>query len=377
MAGSCLVGMTPLATAATPTPTSTHVCDAPAEGFASCLAMAVTDARGKIARFAGPTAAGFTPTDVQTAYNLSGLQSGGRTVAIVDAFGYPSLESDLATYRANYGLPACTTGNGCLQILDQRGGHSLPPYDSGWALEQSLDVDAVSATCPDCKIVMVQADSNSWENLGTAVNLAASLPGVVAISNSYAGGDGTEMSYYNHPGIAITAATGDWGWQGGAYPAIDSHVVAVSGTSVTRDGSARGYSETTWSDTGSGCSNYVPKPKWQNKSRIDTHCSKRAMGDVSAASDPNLGGLNIVFNGGWAQVGGTSEATPIIAAVYALSGKTKGYPAKKLYKKKKAKKGLYDITTGSNGSCGVPICGARKGWDGVTGMGTPKGIKAF
>jgi len=358
-----------------------HACAAPAKpGFAQCHAVTASDASGKAivrqSSKAQPFAAGFTPTDVQKAYNLTGLSASGRTVAIVDAFGYPNLESDLATYRANYGLPACTTSNGCFKRMDQNGGSTNPPYDQGWAIEQALDVDAVSAACPDCKILVVQASSNSYSDLGTAVNRAAMQPGVSAISNSYGGCCGIhDMSAWNHAGIAVVASTGDSGYDTGSYPASDDHVVAVGGTSVTRDSSTRGYHETAWSGAGSGCG-VNPKPAWQ--SRADTHCSTKASADVSAAADPSLGGLVIYCGsacGGWAQYGGTSEASPIIGAVYTLSGNTTGYPAKMAYGKKK--KFLYDVTSGSNGSCGVPLCTARTGWDGPTGMGTPHGIRAF
>ena len=348
-----------------------HACSVSvAPGHVTCHALVVTGPSGAIVRSTKPLDAAFTPTDIQTAYSLTGLSSGGRTVAIVDAYGYPALESDLATFRSTYGLPACTTGNGCLTILDQSGGHNYPPYNSGWALEQALDVDAVSAACPDCKILMVQGNAATFGDLETAVNTAAAHAGVVAISNSYSGGNQGNQSAYNHPGIAITASTGDSGFDPGAYPASDTHVVAVGGTSVFRDGSSRGYSETAWNGAGSGCGGNA-KPKWQN--RANTTCSSKASSDVSAAADPSYGGLNIYF-GGWIQVGGTSESSPIIAAVYALSGNTKKYPAKIPYKNSSQ---LYDITSGSNGGCGTPVCTARVGWDGPTGVGTPHGVAGF
>ncbi len=348
-------------------------------GHATCYATGLATASGKVIVSASPNvepfAAGFTPTDVQKAYKLTGLSSSGRTVAIVDAYGYPNLASDLATYRSNYGLPACTVANGCLKIMDQNGGTNYPPYNSGWAVEQALDVDAVSAACPDCKILVVQATTNSFANLEAAVNRAALQGGVAAISNSY--GCGCNLpnnSAYKHPGIAVTASTGDSGFDGGSFPSTDTHVVAVGGTSVTRDGSARGYHETVWSGAGSGCGSNN-KPRWQNAA--NTTCTTKATADVSAAADPNLGGLLIYCGtacGGWAQYGGTSEASPIIGAVYALSGNTVKYPAKFAYQN--AGK-LFDVTSGSNGSCGVPVCSARAGWDGPTGMGTPKGVGAF
>ncbi len=353
-------------------PSTVRVCAArPAPGFATCLAIAVAGPEGRIAMSSRPLAAAFTPTDIQSAYNLTGLKSGGRTVAIIDAYGYPTLESDLALYRSTYGLPKCTTGNGCLTIMNQNGGSKPPDTNSGWDVEQALDVDAVSAACPDCHILVVQAKNASLYNLGAAVNRAAIQKGVVAISNSYtARKDRHKNTAYNHRGIAITAATGDSGYQGGAYPADDLHVVAVGGTSVTKSGST--YTEAAWSGAGSGCAADMKVPHWQVG--VDTTCSTRAMSDVAAAADPNLGGLSIVLNGHFEQVGGTSEATPLIAAVFALSGNTHRYPARNLYENPQF---LNDITSGSNGSCGSPLCDAGAGWDGPTGMGTPNGVKAF
>lgn len=347
----------------------------PKPGHASCYAMAVTAAIGKISTSVHPLQTAFTPSDIQSAYGLTGLKSNGRTVAIVDAYGYPGLASDLATFRSTYGLPAC--GSGCLKIVGQSGGNPPAGNDggTGWDVEQALDVDAVSSACPDCHILVVEATSNSFSGLEQAENTAAATSGVVAISNSYGGGNGSNTSAYNHKGIAITASTGDDGYQGGSYPASDTNVVAVGGTSVTR---SSGYPETAWSGAGSGCGTN-PQPKWQKS--VGTTCNTHAQADVSAAADPNLGGLNVycaslAYEGcsGFAQIGGTSESSPLIAAVFALSGKTKGYPAKYLYKNPG---GLNDITSGSNGGCGVPLCTARVGWDGPTGMGTPNGVSSF
>ncbi len=349
-------------------------------GHASCFAMAVTAANGKLASSAKPMQSAFTPTDIQSAYGLTGLKSNGRTVAIVDAYGYPGLASDLAKFRSTFGLPACTTSGGssaCLRIVGQAGG--TPPAGNdggnGWDVEQALDVDAVSAACPDCRILVVEGNAATFADLEQAENTAAATSGVVAISNSYGGGNSGNNAAYNHKGIAITASTGDNGFNGGQYPASDTHVVAVGGTSVTR---SAGYPETAWSGAGSGCGTN-PQPRWQQS--VGTTCHTHAQADVSAAADPNLGGLDIYcaslsFDGcsGFLQVGGTSESSPIIAAVYALSGNTARYPAKYPYKDRAD---LNDVTSGSNGGCGVPLCQARRGWDGPTGLGTPNGVAAF
>ncbi len=352
-----------------------HVCAAhPKPGFASCLAMTLAGSNGKVVQSSAPITAAFTPTDIQKAYNLKGLKSGGATVAIVDAYAYPTLEADLSAYRDFYNLPKCTTGNGCLKVIGQDGGKPPTQVDAGWDFEQALDLDMVSAACPDCKLLMVESDDNHNKNIGRAVDQAAKGKGVVAISNSY-GSDGLDVHNrhaYIHPGIAIVAATGDHGWKGASIPASFTSVVAVGGTSIVPDGSARGYSETVWSGSGSGCSVKDPAPKYQDTKA--TKCKGDAMADVAGPANPGAGGLSVYYSGHFTVVGGTSESTPMIAAVYALSGKVDGYPGS--YPWSNPSK-LYDITTGSNGACGAPLCTAGKGWDGPTGLGTPNGDGAF
>ena len=324
------------------------------------------------------TPRGMSASQLQDAYNVAGATSGGRTVAVVDAYGYPSLERDLGVYRSTMGLPPCTSASGCLTVVNQSGGTSLPRFNSGWAGEQALDVDAVSAICPDCKILVVQASSASIANLGTAVNTAARM-GARAISNSYGGGDlsdSTYGSYYNHQGIAVTASTGDNGYQGASFPASSAYVTAVGGTTLKAASNTRGWSETAWSGAGSGCStvNAAVAPSSL------TGCSKRAIADVSAAADPANGGMAVVFpststSSSWTQVGGTSESSPIIASVYALSGNTSGYANALPYQHASS---LNDVTSGSNGSCPTTQwCHAGQGWDGPTGLGTPNGTGAF
>ncbi|HWJ82938.1 MAG TPA: hypothetical protein VNS55_11940 [Nocardioides sp.] len=358
-----------------------RVCALPASGVAACHAKVLVDAKGAVPASTTPAASAMSPAELQDAYKLAGATSGGRTVAIVDAYGYPSLEQDLATYRSYWGLPACTKANGCLRVIDQRGGTAYPRFDTGWAGEQALDVDAVSAICPDCKILVVQADTPSFANLGTAVQTAAKQAGVVAISNSYGGSDAADSTYgayYNHPGIAVTASTGDNGYQGGSYPASSSYVTAVGGTSLFAASNTRGWTESVWSGAGSGCSSY--NAALSAAAGFDTGCAKRAMADVSAAADPSNGGMAVYYptsrrSSTWAQVGGTSESAPIIASVYALSGNTAGYANAIPYSHAA---NLFDVTTGSNGTCPTTQwCNARAGWDGPTGLGTPNGTGAF
>ncbi len=359
-----------------------RVCATAVKHQAACHAEILVDAHGVAPAASAPPAGALTAAQLEDAYKLTGLVSGGRTVAIVDAYGYPNLERDLGVFRTKFGLPACTKANGCLKIMNQTGStKTLPGFNAGWGGEQALDVQAVSAACPDCKIVMVQANTPSFANLGTAENTAAAQPGVVAISNSWGGSDAADTTYakyFNHPGIAITASTGDNGYQGASYPASSSYVTAVGGTSLVASATTRGWSETVWSGSGSGCSTI--NTALPAAAAFNTGCPKRAMADVSAAADPGKGGLAVYyptnrFSSTWGQIGGTSEASPIIAAVYALSGNTAGYANGLPYANPGS---LFDVTSGSNGSCPtVQWCTGGAGWDGPTGLGTPNGVGGF
>ncbi|WP_232240689.1 S53 family peptidase [Kutzneria sp. 744] len=354
------------------TVTTVHSCAAtPAPGYAACTALRRTDAG---ARSFGPAVSGLTPANLQSAYKLS-AGGAGKTVAIVDAQDDPNAEKDLGTYRSNFGLPACTTANGCFKKVNQTGGTSYPTGDTGWSEEISLDLDMVSAVCPQCHILLVEATSASYANLGTAVNEAVKL-GATAVSNSYGGGESSAETsydtYYNHPGVAITVSSGDSGY-GVEYPAASRYVTAVGGTHLTAGGGTRGWTETAWSGAGSGCSAYEPKPTWQK----DTSCSRRTVADVSAVADPATGVAVYDSYGesGWLVFGGTSVASPIVASVYALSGNVSGVPASLAYSHTGS---LFDVTSGSNGSCGgTYLCTAKTGYDGPTGLGTPNGTGAF
>ncbi len=349
----------------------------PTRGAATCFARHLVPNAG-VQPQATTAPAGLSPADIRSAYKLTTSSSGGRTVAIVDAYGYINAERDLSVNRSTFNLPPCTTASGCLTIRNQNGGTSLPRVDVGWSQEQALDLDAVSAACPDCKILLVQASTASFANLGTAVNTAAATPGVVAISNSYGGGDAPDSTYgkyYNHPNIAVTASTGDNGYQGGSYPASSGYVTAIGGTTLKTSSDARGWAETVWSGSGSGCSTSNKAPVGQTYTM--THCSGRAMADVSAVADPYTG-LAVYAptsrnSSSWAQYGGTSLSSPLVASVYAMSGNTGGYANAIPYANAGS---LFDVTSGNNGSC-TYWCGAASGWDGPTGLGTPNGTSAF
>jgi subtilase family serine protease len=352
---------------------SERTCGAVPAGYAACFARVVTDASGKPQ--ATTTPSGYGPADLRSAYNLGSASGAGKTVAIVDAYDDPTAEQDLAVYRSYYGLPACTTANGCFRKVNQTGGTTPPKADAGWATEISLDLDMVSAACPACNILLVEASSSSFANLGAAVNYAAGQ-GVAAISNSYGGSDSSQLSAYDHPGIAITASTGDAGY-GVESPASFKTVVAVGGTSLSKASTARGWTESAWSGAGSGCSTLNAKPTWQTSA---TQCSGKANADVSAVADPNTGvavydSTRYQGRAGWQVYGGTSASSPIVASVYAMGGNLSGYPASYTWAHASS---LNDVTSGSNGSCSTAVwCTAGTGWDGPTGLGTPNGTGAF
>ncbi|WP_405660228.1 peptidase S8 [Streptomyces sp. NBC_00079] len=386
----------------------TKACAAtPKKGYAACNALRVTGGttafmekqaalKGSTPKTVKPNATsdaptGYGPSDIQSAYGLTNAAASngsGKTVAIVDANDDPNAEADLATYRDQYGLPACTTANGCFKKVSQTGSTtSLPSADSGWAGEISLDLDVVSATCPNCNILLVEATSASDANLGTAVNEAVKL-GAKFVSNSYGGAESSsdttyDSSYYNHPGVAITASAGDSGF-GAEYPAASKYVTAVGGTALKTSSNSRGWTESVWNTsstegTGSGCSTVDAKPTWQT----DTGCTKRMIADVSAVADPATGVSVYDSYGsdgtGWNTYGGTSASSPLIASVYALAGTpgSSDYPSQYPYNAA-GTSALNDVTSGSNGSCSTSyFCTAKSGYDGPTGWGTPEGLDAF
>lgn len=391
-----MVSATAIAAEASPVPASQahidRVCATAPVGYAACNAWIRTDlvpAAGVTPAAATPS--GLTPADLVSAYNiasLSGSAGAGRTVGIVDAFDDPTAFNDVNVYRAQFGLPAlasCTpstvnaSSTPCFAKSDQNGGTRFPRKDGGWAQEISLDLDMASAICPNCNILLVEASSNSLLNLGTSVNTAVRL-GADVVSNSYGGSEysgetSDENTFFNHPGVAITASSGDSGF-GVEFPAASRFVTAVGGTSLRAASNARGWTETAWNGAGSGCSAFVPKPSWQT----DTGCARRTVADVSAVADPATGVAvfdSTSFQGlsGWLVFGGTSVSSPIVASVYALTDTASVNGANLPYAHTSS---LNDVTSGSNGSCGgTYLCTAVTGYDGPTGLGTPNGAGAF
>ncbi len=381
-----------------------------------------------------------------------------QTVALVDAYDDPNIEADLRTYDEAFGLPACTEANGCFAKLNQNGEAGHPPSArstaekqeaQSWALEISTDVETVHAVCQNCRVVLVEADDASYQSLATAEETAARLSGVDEISNSW-GGPETELTQaqiaaFDHPGLVIAASAGDDGyldWDrheaeplGGGepdFPASSPDVVAVGGTHLSVNASTGAWAgETVWNDdregasegaSGGGCSLLFPAQAWQRAvsdwSRVGCE-AQRAVADVSADADPDSGvavydSVPYPYEEGsrsgaapprWVPIGGTSLASPIVAAMFALAGGAHGvqYPAQTLYSHLGSRL-LHDVapsdgvSAGGNGECdddyatcsgsmnplspldcgeGVLICNAAVGYDGPSGVGTPAGVGAF
>lgn len=366
--------------AAAPGTSTRAACRISFPGEARCLAEYRTG--GGAHRLAvSPNAApdGFGPADLRSAYKLP-AKGGTGTVAIVDAYGYPTAEKDLAAYRKQYGLPACTVKSGCLRVVNQQGRTSpLPEGDPGWGVETALDLQMASAACPSCKLLLVQGDDASLEALGAAVDTAVKL-GATVVSNSYGTDEFNGMSdyakHYTHPGVPILASSGDDGFTAASFPAVLPGTIAVGGTSLAKAKNARGWKESAWEGAGSGCSAYVDKPAWQK----DKNCGMRTTADVSAVADPDTGvavydTYGLGADAGWLVVGGTSASSPYVAGVIALAGHAKTVTPKKLYGEPKA---FFDAVGGSNGYCGGDyLCTGLKGYDAPTGLGTPNGITPF
>lgn len=359
----------------------------PKNEVARCHARVVVDKTGKPQSTFAPS--GYGPLQFQTAYNLLGTSASGRILAIVDAYDDPTVKNDLDTYSSQFGLPPiptcspdiATSVSPCFQKVDQNGGNNFPQADAGWALEISLDTQIARGVCPSCKILLIEANSSSYQDLMTGVDTAV-LMNATAVSNSYGSNEFSGESFYdshfNHPGIAFTFSSGDNGY-GTSYPAASKYVTAVGGTSLSLNFDNTYNHETVWSGTGSGCSRYESKPSFQH----DTGCLHRTIGDVAADADPNTGAAvydttQYAGQTGWFQVGGTSLASPLIASVYVLKGITSLVQANSIPYANKSF--LHDITSGRNGFCKrsmLYLCAGVVGYDGPTGFGSPNGINAF
>jgi subtilase family serine protease len=374
------------------------VCPGPvAEGFARCHAHVIVDGHGTPSVTAAP--AGYGPAQFHGAYSLGTRAPVAQVIAIVDAYNDPTIRKDLTTYDQTYGipdLPSCsaTVTSSCFAKVNQAGEASpLPGKNAGWSLEIALDVETAHQICQSCKVVLVEASSSSSANLNAAEDTAAGRLAANEISNSWGSsgeysGELSEAFHFNRPRIAITVASGDNGYARFGFPAASPDVIDVGGTTLKVTQSNGVYSwagETTWSGSGSGCSLYFSAQAWQASAAgwPATGCgAARGVADVAADADPNTGAAvydTTKYNGrsGWFQVGGTSLASPLVAAVYALAGNTASveYPATIPYTHTAS---LHDVTAGpATGSCTTTACKAGPGYDGPTGVGTPNGIGGF
>jgi subtilase family serine protease len=361
------------------------VCPGPAgPSSARCHAHVVTNANGTPRATTAPS--GYGPAQFRGAYGLPFAAATAQAIAIVDAFDDPKIATDLNAYSSQFGLPQCNSSNPCFEKVNQSGSAKgpFPRSDAGWSLEIALDVEVAHAICPNCKILLVEANSNSLSDLAASVNTAAKL-GANEISNSYGGGEySSEVNNtaYNHPGVAVTVASGDNGYGSFGFPAASASVITVGGTTLNLGAGNTYGSESVWSGAGSGCSLYVKATAWQ--SFLSACAGKRGTADVAADAAPSTGAAvydTVRYQGrqGWFRVGGTSLSSPLVAAVYALAG---GLPsgttaASGLYGHLGDSSVLHDVTSGSNGSCSTIMCKGAVGYDGPTGVGTPKGIGAF
>lgn len=354
-----------------------------------------------------PLSGFLTPADLHAAYVLptETASSAGQTVAVVDAFDDPTAEADLQVYDEQFHLPPCTEANGCFRKVGEDGQSSpLPPEQGEWAGEISIDVQMVHAICQHCHILLVEVSGEQLTELGAGVNTAVKA-GASEVSNSYEEPEEAPLASfleelssesYEHPGVVITASSGDCGYLNQAcagktasanFPASAPGVIGVGGTTLTEEHEA--WSSTAWADGGSGCSQIFAAPVWQQAvgNFSATGCKgDRSVADVAADANPNTG-VDIYDSTpegkaptGWTVFGGTSVAAPIVAAEFALAGGAQGVrsPAATLYSHAGDASDLYDVVSGSNGSCGgATSCEAVVGYDGPTGLGSPLGLGAF
>jgi hypothetical protein len=364
-------------------------CDERDTTLPACTGYVETDSGGTPMTEDQPGPGRLTAADLQAAYGIPTYLASNPTIAIIGYSDSPNFEQDLATYRSTFGLPPCTSASGCFTIVNESGNPApLPSVSSGWAMEETLDIEMASAACPTCKILLLEAYGDPpgtmtpGSHIVKAITTAAKLGAVVA---SFSGGQG-ELPYmlgYDAQlaatGIGLFGASGDNGWLGGViWPSTSKAFTAVGGTVLTpAPGTYRGWQETAWAGayigSQSGCSAIEAKPAWQT----DTGCSNRTVADVSAVAH-NVwqfytppGGTSV-----WEGNGGTSVGTPLVAGIYALTGIWNVGPG---YSYPGQPGGSYagnffnDVTTGSQGACGNYLCTAGPGYDGPTGNGTPWG----
>lgn len=328
--------------------------------------------------------AGYAPKDLASIYGVPLGAGSTATIAVVAAGRNPQIASEVATYRAQFGLPSCPS---CLVEINQNGaGSPLPAQitdaqgNAPWHLETALDAEVVTGMCPTCRVIVAEANSANVTDLAQAADAAARV-GAQYVSMSFGAGEwSTESSLDTHftaPGVVYVAATGDSGY-GAAWPAVSPNVVAVGGVSVTGS-SSTGWSSTAWSGGGSGCSAYEQRSVVQGllsgllSGLLGGQCTGRAVSDLAGVADPQHG-VATYTEGAWYSVGGTSAASPAVAALFALAGT---HSTGSLYSHPEA---FVDVQAGSTSGCPAgagALCTAQAGWDGPTGLGLPYGLVAF
>ena len=331
--------------------TAHAACPSARPGEARCMALILNKSVQR-------NISGWTPADLQARYNLPSSSKGsGQIVAIVDAYDNPNVSSDLAKYRAQFNL-----GTATFSKYNQDG--QIGNYPAGsysWGLEEDLDAEMVSASCPNCTIYLIEANSSSTTDLEAAEDEAVKL-GAHIVTNSWGcpGSLCVSASHFDKKGVEYLASNGDGGYGVQAPAAFDS-VAAIGGTVLSKSGSQ--YSETLWSGSGGGCASGVPKPKWQH----DSFCSGRAIGDASAVAW-NVAEYDSYNYGGWFTVGGTSVSSPLLAGVFGLAGNAAKQRGGRTFWQSKHHKYLYDVC---GSSCIYQTYSYAGGW------GSPDGIGAF
>ena len=311
---------------------------------------------------------GLTPGQIKAAYSWGSIGDGsGKTIAIVDAYDDPTAEPDLNKFSSKFGLPACTTANGCFKKVDQNGKTRYPRADGGWALEISLDIQWAHAIAPGAKILLVEATSNSFTNLMAAEDYAKSHAQYV--SNSWGGpefsGESAYDSHFSQSGVSIFVSAGDAGTPA-EYPSSSPNVISVGGTTLHFDPAGNFTTETGWSSGGGGCSQYESAPSVQSTLSQALCGGQRATPDLSLDADPASGvsvydSTKTQGQSGWFVVGGTSASSPMVAARAATLGAT----VNSSYVYGAALSAFRDITSGNNGAAcltGFDLCTGRGSW---------------
>ena len=338
---------------------------------------------------AGPPTTAFSPSQVRHAYGFDQVtnQGAGQTIGIVDAYDDANVASDLEVFSAQFGLPACTSSNGCFRKVYSNG--KQPAGNANWAVEISLDVEWAHAIAPKATILLVETPSNSLTDLVNGVTVAV-RDGASAVSMSWTVGEfsgetSMDRNFVSN-GVTYVAASGDAG-TGAAYPAASPDVIGVGGTSLYLSASGSYQSETAWNGSGGGLSVYEREPSFQAQFGIpDDSRGYRGSPDASYNANPGTGyavydSVGVSGYSGWFQVGGTSAGTPQWAALIAITNSMRATERKSnlsssdttLYTLAKTglKADFRAVTQGTNGTCGV-ICTASAGYDYVTGLGTPQ-----